>query len=386
MPVPGPERYRRARTIALFWEEGVLAGGNFVTQSFDRLDPREVQVLDAIADWTSAGDLAARDRTFEGSEERAAYELERLAGNGLAVRESAAAEEARADRFHAHWREWGTATQIYHATSRDAPYTENADEAKFVYLQMVEQRAPPPPALKRYPGAPRIELPRDLPPLDLSLEAVLASRRTWRSFTGGEVSVRRVSKLLLTAFGVVCEADAGAYGHILFKTSPSGGARSAHEAYVVAHAIEGVPPGVYHYDPRGHALEEVRRGDFREESNDWLVNQYWFRGSALVVFLTAIPSRLWFKYKHGRAYRVLLLDEGHLGQTFVLAATALGLGAWQTAAFKDSAVERALGVDGVEEVALYALGAGVAPIPVVYPQKRIELWEGPPKRIEVPPP
>jgi hypothetical protein len=36
----------------------------------------------------------------------------------------------------------------------------------------------------------------------------------------------------------------------------------------------------------------------------------------------------------------------------------LGLGPFQTAAFRDSEVERALGIDGVNEGVLYLLGAG----------------------------
>ena len=83
---------------------------------------------------------------------------------------------------------------------------------------------------------------------------------------------------------------------------------------------------------------------------------------------------------------MLFLDQGHVAQTFVLAATALGLGAWQTAAFHDSEIEGVLGVDGVEETALYALGAGTTPIPPLYPGKTVDLWTKPPKKLELPPP
>jgi SagB-type dehydrogenase family enzyme len=380
------ERYRRARTIALFWENGVLAGGNWFSQTYDRVDPREAAILDAIPEWTTPEDLAARDpgKLLEGDVEKARYELERLAGNGLAVRESAAEQDASAARFEEHWRTWGVGTEIFHSTARDAPYTETDDEAKIAYEQMVEQPGPPPPPVKTYPGAPRIALPRDLPSLDASLEAVLASRRTWRAFTGGEISIRRASKLLLSTFGAIAEADAGEYGHLLFKTSPSGGSRHPTECYVAALAVEGIPPGIYHYDPRHHALEQLSLGDHREDVIAWLANQYWFRGSAMVCFLTAIPSRLWYKYKHGRTYRVLLMDQGHLGQTWALTATALNLGPWQTAAFRDTLVEKALGIDGIEEVAMYALGAGITPIPVLYPAKTIEIWDKAPKKLQFP--
>ncbi|HVY60386.1 MAG TPA: SagB family peptide dehydrogenase [Planctomycetota bacterium] len=377
------ERYRRAATIAFSFEAGVFAGGNFYTGTYEKLDPRHVAVLDALRDWRTAEELADHP-VFAGDAGFASHALESLVKAGLAVRESDPPEQARA--FAEHWREWGLGTQIYHATSRDAPYTETQPQAQQVYKEMVEQPLPPPPALKSYPDAPRIELPRDLPPLDVSLETVLASRRTWRAFTGGEVALRRLSKLLLVSFGATGRAEAGEYGQLLFKTSPSGGARHPTEAYVVALACEGVPAGLYHYDPAGHALEQLGLGDHRGDVIRWLANQYWFQGSAVVIFTTVVVRRLSFKYKHGRAYRVLLMDQGHLGQTFVLAATALGLGAWQTAAFHDTEVEAALGIDGIEETAVYALGAGITPIPTVYPGKTVELWTGPPKRLELPPP
>ncbi|MGH9793102.1 MAG: nitroreductase family protein, partial [Candidatus Acidiferrales bacterium] len=62
-----------------------------------------------------------------------------------------------------------------------------------------------------------------------------------------------------------------------------------------------------------------------------------------------------------RAYRVVLADAGHLCQTFYLVATWLGLAPFATMALADSQIERALGVDGVKEVALYAAGVGVPP-------------------------
>ena len=50
-----------------------------------------------------------------------------------------------------------------------------------------------------------------------------------------------------------------------------------------------------------------------------------------------------------------------------LTATALGLGAFQTAGLRDAELERALGVDGIEEIVLYALGAGVTAAPALGP-------------------
>jgi hypothetical protein len=57
----------------------------------------------------------------------------------------------------------------------------------------------------------------------------------------------------------------------------------------------------------------------------------------------------------------VLLDAGHLGQTFALVATALSLAPFCTAAFDVGAVERHLQVDGVSESAVFLLGVGSRP-------------------------
>jgi hypothetical protein len=58
---------------------------------------------------------------------------------------------------------------------------------------------------------------------------------------------------------------------------------------------------------------------------------------------------------------VVLAEAGHLCQTFCLTATWLGLAPFCTMALADTAIERALGVDGINESVLYAAGAGRRP-------------------------
>lgn len=54
----------------------------------------------------------------------------------------------------------------------------------------------------------------------------------------------------------------------------------------------------------------------------------------------------------------MLLDAGHLAQTFALVAAELGLGAFVTAAINEVDMERALGLDGMAEGPLAVLGLG----------------------------
>ena len=57
----------------------------------------------------------------------------------------------------------------------------------------------------------------------------------------------------------------------------------------------------------------------------------------------------------------MLLEAGHVCQTFCLAATWLGLAPFCSMALADAAIEKALGLDGVSESVLYAAGVGRRP-------------------------
>ena len=100
-------------------------------------------------------------------------------------------------------------------------------------------------------------------------------------------------------------------------------------------------------------------------SRKWIAGslggQEWFADSAAVIFMTSVFPRVQWRYRFPRAYRTVLLEAGHFCQTFCLTATWLGLAPFCTAALADSRIERRLGLDGVTESVLYAMGVGTRP-------------------------
>jgi SagB-type dehydrogenase family enzyme len=143
------------------------------------------------------------------------------------------------------------------------------------------------------------------------------------------------------------------------KTSPSGGARHPVEVYLMALRVEGLDPGLYHYDGREHALERLSAGATPEAARDYCADQPYVAEAGALFVMTGVFARTMCKYQHPRAYRVVLLDAGHLGQTFCLTATRLGLAPFSTAALKDTVIERDLGIDGISESVLYVTGIGM---------------------------
>jgi len=74
--------------------------------------------------------------------------------------------------------------------------------------------------------------------------------------------------------------------------------------------------------------------------------------------MTAVVERTAWKYRIPRVYRAFLLDAGHISQSFLLVSTALGLGAFCIGVISDLSIERELGIDGVNETAIFAVGVG----------------------------
>jgi SagB-type dehydrogenase family enzyme len=80
--------------------------------------------------------------------------------------------------------------------------------------------------------------------------------------------------------------------------------------------------------------------------------------AAVVFAWAAVVDRA--KQRYGeRAYRYIYMDAGHAGQNLHLAATALGLGCCAIGAFFDDEVNAILGLDGLEETAVYLSVVGV---------------------------
>ncbi|MDJ1132048.1 SagB/ThcOx family dehydrogenase [Streptomyces iconiensis] len=208
-----------------------------------------------------------------------------------------------------------------------------------------------------YPDAPRLPLPRQRADLRTPYEQVLYGRRTHRDFARSPVPLTTLATLLATVFGPVDFIDSG-HGALYRRTSPSGGARQELDAYVGALDVTGLAPGWYHYNGLQHSLELLAEGFTPAQATHLCADQPWAGEAAFLVVLAARLERLSVKYHTPRCYRVCLLNAGHLGQTFALTATALGLGPAQTGAFNDAQVAASCALDDTCHIPLYVLAAG----------------------------
>ncbi|WP_329562189.1 SagB/ThcOx family dehydrogenase [Kitasatospora sp. NBC_01266] len=343
-------RLRRLRCLTCYWYDG-----SFVIHGYPQPGPVEIhsaaaEVLAAFDTWTTPKEAAAAlDHLDQRTVDDAVAALHQL---GLLC-EEASPEAARDEGLAGSWGPWAPEAAFFHYATRDTPF-----EAATPELRRELTRDGQPGLFTSYPRADRILLPRTRIPATAPFEQVLHQRRTHRAFTTEPVTLPTLATLLAHVFGPADFIDAEEYGALMRRTSAAGGARQELEAYLGIINVAGLEPGVYHYNVLEHSLELLTEGFTRPEARSLLPDQPAAGQVAFVVFVTAVLDRMRVKYRHPRAYRVSLLNAGHLGQTFALTATALGLGPYQSAAFHDTAVEDLLGIDGTTHVALYALAAG----------------------------
>jgi SagB-type dehydrogenase family enzyme len=354
-------KLRRARSLVGYWNEGDFVLEDYLAPKSSDVDEDNAIVVDqttlsllgAFEDWT---DVESIPDTLPGYDPASVREaVTTLLDAGLLHTPDQAERE---DLLAGEWAHWSEEARFFHFGTKDAAYIGDDDHHRRAAAAVALESGPPPAIFKTYPDAPRIRLPRAFLPLRRDFDDVLLSRRTHREFTPAPVSLREVATVLHYSFAPMYFVDAREYGTLMMRTSPGGGARHEIEAYVGVLNVEGVTAGLYHYNSEQHSLELLDANFGTEQIDRLSFGQDMAVTAGFVVFLTALVKRAAYKYRHPRTLRMILLDAGHLAQTFALVTTATGLGPFQTAAFRDSEAEAALGIDGISETALYLLGAG----------------------------
>jgi SagB-type dehydrogenase family enzyme len=206
---------------------------------------------------------------------------------------------------------------------------------------------------KEYPqAATRLPIrPKQEPPA-ADLWEILARRRSLRQYQDRYLTQEELATLVWATQGVTLASRT-----YLLRTAPSAGALYPVETYLAVHKVEEMEPGIWHLNLPDFCLELLESLDSRQPLVQACLGQR-FLGEAAVDFIwTGILNRAMWKYRE-RAIRYIFLDAGHICQNLMLAATALGLGCCPVGAFFDEEVESLVGVDGVEEVALYLASVG----------------------------
>jgi SagB-type dehydrogenase family enzyme len=354
---PGGVFLRRSRFLVSYWQGKQLYFENYLTRKKIAASMETAALLDFFPDWKCEEAIFRRWPEYTRSSLRLA--IRRLVQENFLQRSAVRnPPEHPREKALQRWKVWNPAAGFFHMQTKDS-YSEEIGAEEIRWAGELLRSGPAPAPVKSYPAARKIVFPREN--FSGEFPRVLQLRRTWRKFGRQSVPREIVARLLQLSFGVQAWQRIPEGGRFAYKTSPSGGALHPAEAYLLAQNVQGIARGIYHYDAVGHRLQEIRRGATPAEIQKLLAGQWWFRGAAFVVFLTAVFHRTQWKYDYPRAYRAVLAEAGHLCQTFCLTATWLGLAPFCTMAFADTRIEQTLRVDGISESVLYAMGAGAKP-------------------------
>jgi len=207
------------------------------------------------------------------------------------------------------------------------------------------------PLYKEYASTPRTALPVPAP-VRLSLDSALQLRKSVRTFSSRDCGLDHLAGILLAAAGLTHR------GHGFdFRTAPSGGALYPIDIYVIAHRVESLAPGLYHYQVSDSSLELVKEGSFDDAIHQACHEQASVGVSPVTLALTARFNRSTRKYAD-RGYRYTYIECGSICQNIGLEAAGLGMGTVAIGAFNDKALNDLLGIDGYHEAALLVMPVG----------------------------
>ena len=238
---------------------------------------------------------------------------------------------------------------LLHDYQRGTAYRRDQVPAKAPYWR---KRPAPQKSYARGKGARLVALarPQELPAADLW--GVIRSRRSQRNFAAAPIPQPTLFLLLWAAQGISQE------GPWALRTAPSAGGLYPVETYVCAARVEGIVPGVYHWELPEERLALVSaRADVAAAARAACLDQEMASAAAVTFVWSAVWGRAAQKYGD-RALRYAYLDAGHLAENLHLAATALGLGSCMVGAFLDDEMNALVGVDGETESVIYAACAG----------------------------
>jgi SagB-type dehydrogenase family enzyme len=230
-------------------------------------------------------------------------------------------------------------TERYHEATKLVPAASASAAEKLVPVAPAADSPDVGDSAQERPARDAIALPDEEPSFPLTVEEAIGARRSAERFEAEPVRLDTLNFLL--------------------KAVRANSALTRSEGidlYLVVHRVQGLPAGLYRYDPPDH-LARLERGDLRARMVRACLRQTKAGDAALGVLMVAQLARSALR-AGDRSYRDLLLEAGALGQRIYLAAEAAGLTARNLAAFLDADLNALAGLDGTREAVIHLTMVG----------------------------
>ncbi len=347
-------KIKNPATLVTFPRNGEILVYNYLTKQAVTCAPEDIYWLTLAEDWISIEEIAQRHSQFDAQSIR--DQLLQLVSAGILIADDTpeAAEEAKYRKF---W-ELGPAVGVFHFSMLDNDF---ADTDESVRRQRERTLHDPSPELMWKNSLAAIALPRQSSAETRPLFEIMKRRRSNRNSLDNPVTQQELADCLFAGLGITGYTKTET-AILPLKMTPSGGARNPFEAFVWARNIEGLTPGIYHYSAQDHSIEKIDSAVTATPA-EMMKGQDWANDMPAIIFLVAVLRRTTWKYNDPNAYRVVMIEAGHIAQNMMLASTGNKLTACPTAAIAHTPVAAMLGLDDITETPVYALMLG-KPSPV----------------------
>ncbi len=191
---------------------------------------------------------------------------------------------------------------------------------------------------------------------DISLDKIIAKRKSRRNYAAEPLFFEELSFLLWATQGLRNPKSNAVH----FRTVPSAGARHSFETYILVQNVQQLHPGLYRFLPLNNELLFVKEIPNAGHSLARAAfGQGFIAASAVTLIWSCLPYRMEWRYV-ANAYRVILMDIGHVCQNLYLSSEAIGAGTCAVAAYDQKAMDDLLGLDGQDEFTIYLAPVGRA--------------------------
>lgn len=175
-----------------------------------------------------------------------------------------------------------------------------------------------------------------------SFEQVLLRRRSCWQFSSEPLGLDQIGRLLYLSVG-----EQPGQGCLV----PSAGGLRSTQIYALILSTGQVPVGLYRYEAKSHRLFPQQLGSFREWFQRRVLLQPELATAPLALILVSDLYRLRARYPN-RAYRLALLDCGHVSQNLYLVAARMGLGCLSLSGYVDDEINEGLEIDGLDQACM----------------------------------
>ena len=342
-------RIKAPKTIATFPDGENVVVYNYLLKQAVACPPQDIFWLLATSDWTDIDELCAMGPQDSLPEMR--QTIEALVESGILLAEES--ETARLEAEYTTGWELGSAAGLFHFTIMDNVYDSYEEGVRYQQEKALTQ---PSPELLSLNGNGSIQLQRPDLSDENSVLATIERRRTRRNVLNEPISLAQLGDSLFAGLGINKFIKTPT-SVLPLKMTPSGGARNPYEAYVVVQNVKGLEPAVYHYSGVEHSLMKI--GPMPSEPlQNYVQRQEWADAMPAMILLVANLERVSWKYGDPNAYRVVMMEAGHIAQNIMLSCTGNGLTACPTAALNHREISNLVGIRKIAQTPVYALLVG----------------------------